>query len=127
MLGPCPAQVFDLARINQAPIAVQAVARIDALFAIECEINGVTAKQRCAVYPARSRPSSALWRLGCASNVPLLSSKNETAKAIDYSLKGWPALTRFLDDERLCMSNNAAERAACCCPGPQQLDLRRLR
>jgi len=40
-----------------------------------------------------------------------LSSKNETAKAIDYSLKRWPALTRFLDDGRLCMSNNAAERA----------------
>ncbi len=40
-----------------------------------------------------------------------LSAKNETAKAIDYSLKRWPALTRFLDDGRLCMSNNAAERA----------------
>jgi transposase len=40
-----------------------------------------------------------------------LSSKNETAKAIDYSLKRWPALTRLLDDGRLCISNNAAERA----------------
>ncbi len=40
-----------------------------------------------------------------------LSSKNETAKAIDYSLKRWTALTRFLDDGRLCISNNAAERA----------------
>jgi hypothetical protein len=40
-----------------------------------------------------------------------LSAKNETAKAIDYSLKRWTALTRFLDDGRLCISNNAAERA----------------
>jgi transposase len=40
-----------------------------------------------------------------------LSAKNETAKAIHYSLKRWIALTRFLDDGRLCMSNNAAERA----------------
>jgi transposase len=40
-----------------------------------------------------------------------LSAKNETAKAIHYSLKRWAALTRFLDDGRLCMSNNAAERA----------------
>ena len=40
-----------------------------------------------------------------------LSSKSEMAKAIDYSLKRWTALTRFLDDGRLCMSNNAAERA----------------
>ena len=40
-----------------------------------------------------------------------LSARSETAKAIDYSLKRWTALTRFLDDGRLCMSNNAAERA----------------
>ena len=35
----------------------------------------------------------------------------DTAKAIEYSLKRWPALTRFLGDGRLCISNNAAERA----------------
>ncbi len=40
-----------------------------------------------------------------------LSSKNALAKAIDYSLKRWTAMTRFLDDGRICMSNNAAERA----------------
>ena len=39
-----------------------------------------------------------------------LSGKSETAKAIDYSLKRWPAFTRFLNDGRICMSNNAAER-----------------
>jgi hypothetical protein len=40
-----------------------------------------------------------------------LWSKAPVAKAIDYSLKRWPAFTRFLDDGRICMSNNAAERA----------------
>jgi transposase len=40
-----------------------------------------------------------------------LSTKNPVAKAIDYSLKRWPAFTCFLDDGRICMSNNAAERA----------------
>ena len=40
-----------------------------------------------------------------------LSSKSETAKAIHYSLKRWSAFTRFLEDGRLCISNNAAERA----------------
>ena len=43
-----------------------------------------------------------------------LSSKSDTAQAIDYSLKRLPALTRFLDDGRLCMSNNAAERRLRC-------------
>src|SRR3954469_2262039 len=40
-----------------------------------------------------------------------LSRHAETAKAIDYMLKRWPAFTRFLDDRRICLSNNAAERA----------------
>jgi transposase len=41
----------------------------------------------------------------------LLSSKSEIAKAVDYMLKRWPAFTRFLDDGRICLTNNAAERA----------------
>ncbi len=40
-----------------------------------------------------------------------LSSKAATAKAIDYLLKRWPSFTRFLEDGRVCLSNNAAERA----------------
>jgi transposase len=50
------------------------------------------------------------WKAICASSGPN-SPAREIAKAIDYSLKRWPALTRFLDDGRLCLSNNAAERA----------------
>jgi transposase len=45
-----------------------------------------------------------------------LSSKSDTAQAINYSLQRWPALTRFLNDGRLCMSNNAAERTLRCRP-----------
>ena len=40
-----------------------------------------------------------------------LSRHAETAKAIDYMLTRWPAFTRFLDDGRICLTNNAAERA----------------
>ena len=40
-----------------------------------------------------------------------LSRHAETAKAIDYVLTRWPTFTRFLDDGRICLSNNAAERA----------------
>jgi hypothetical protein len=35
----------------------------------------------------------------------------DLAKAIDYILKRWAAFTLFLDDGRVCLSNNAAERA----------------
>src|SRR5438105_967178 len=102
---------FDLARISKAPIAIEAVERIDALFAIEREINGLTAQERQCIRTKRSRPLlielEAFMRVQRAK----LSAKNETAKAIHYSLKRWTALTHFLDDGRRCMSNNAAERA----------------
>jgi transposase len=40
-----------------------------------------------------------------------LSRHADLAKAMDYMLKRWPAFTRFLEDGRICLSNNAAERA----------------
>jgi transposase len=101
---------FDLARINKAPIATEAVERIDALFAIEREVNGVTPQERVRIRDERSRLlviSLGSWLREQRARV---SKNSDTGKAIDYSLKLWAALTRFLDDGRLCMSNNAAER-----------------
>ena len=40
-----------------------------------------------------------------------LSRHADVAKAMDYMLKRWVAFTRFLDDGRICLTNNAAERA----------------
>ena len=40
-----------------------------------------------------------------------LSRGNDLARAMDYLLKRWTAFTRFLEDGRICLSNNAAERA----------------
>lgn len=101
---------FDLARINQAPIANEAVGRIDALFAIEREINGLTPSQRVGVRTERSRPFVTALESWLREQRAKVSKNNETGKAIDYSLKRWAALTRFLEDGRLCMTNNAAER-----------------
>jgi len=101
---------FDIARINQAPIAIEAVKRIDTLFAIEREINGLTPHERLAVRAERSRPLVLDLEAWLREQRAKLSGQNETAKAIAYSLTRWTALTRFLDDGRLCMSNNAAER-----------------
>jgi transposase len=102
---------FDLARLNKAPIAIEAVERIDALFAIEREINGASPQQRLLARNEHSRPLVVELETWLRQQRAKLSAKNETAKAIQYSLKLWGALTRFLDDGRLCMSNNAAERA----------------
>jgi transposase len=102
---------FDLARINQAPIAVEAIERIDALFAIERDINGEPPQERRRVRNERSRPLVLALEAWLREQRAKLSARNETAKAISYSLNRWDGLTRFLDDGRLCMSNNAAERA----------------
>ena len=101
---------FDIARINKAPIAIEAVKRIDALFAIEREINGLTPHERLAVRAERSRSFVLDLEAWLREQRAKLSGQSETAKAIAYSLTRWAALTRFLDDGRLCMSNNAAER-----------------
>lgn len=101
---------FDLARISKAPIAIEAVERIDALFAIEREINGLTVQERLRARNERSRSLVAELETWLREQRAKLSSQSETAKAIAYCLTRWVALTRFLDDGRLCMSNNAAER-----------------
>jgi transposase len=101
---------FDLARLNKAPIATETVARIDALFAIEREINGLSPEQRVAVRDERSRPLIVGLEHWLREQRARVSSNGDTGKAIAYSLKRWDALTRFLDDGRLCLSNNAAER-----------------
>ena len=102
---------FELADLQKAPVAVEAVRRIDELFAIEREINGKPPDARFAVRQERSRPLIAALEIWLKDERRKLSSKAPVAKAIDYSLKRWPAFTRFLDDGRICMSNNAAERA----------------
>jgi transposase len=96
---------------GEAPIASEAVRRIDVLFEIERTINGKTPEQRLAVRRERSRPLIAELEIWIRQQRALLSTKNDTAKAINYLLNRWAAFTRFLDDGRVCLSNNAAERA----------------
>src|SRR3954467_7891096 len=94
-----------------SPLALEAVRRIDAIFAIEREINGHAAAERLAVRRARIAPLIAELEAWMRAERVRLSRHAESAKAIDYMLKRWPAFTRFLDDGRICLSNNAAERA----------------
>jgi len=101
---------FDLARLDKAPIAIEAVERIDVLFAIEREINGKTPQERLHVRNERSRPLLVALETWLREQRAKLSGQSKVGKAIAYSLTRWVALTRFLDDSRLCMSNNAAER-----------------
>ena len=102
---------FELAELQKAPVAIEAVKRIDELFAIERDINGQPPDLRLRVRQERSKPLIAAFEIWLKDERRKLSSKAPVAKAIDYSLKRWLAFTRFLNDGLICMSNNAAERA----------------
>jgi transposase len=94
-----------------SPIALEAVKRIDAVFDIEREINGLAAAERLAARRERSVPLVAALEAWMRAERARLSRHAAVAKAIDYVLTRWPSFTRFLDDGRICLSNNAAERA----------------
>ena len=94
-----------------APLAFEAVKRIDEVFDVEREINGLGAPERLALRRARSRPLVAELEQWMRAERARLSRHSDVAKAMDYMLKRWAAFTRFLDDGRICITNNAAERA----------------
>jgi transposase len=94
-----------------SPIALGAVQRIDALFDIERTLNGLPVDLRLAARRERATPLVAALQEWMAAQRRKLSRHNEVAGAIDYMLKRWAAFTRFLDDGRICLTNNAAERA----------------
>ncbi|MBW6495699.1 MAG: IS66 family transposase [Burkholderiaceae bacterium] len=98
-----------------SPVALEAVKRIDAIFDIEREINGMDADARLAVRQARSRPLVEELHTWLLEERARMSKHNSVSKAIDYLMppKGdrWDAFTAFLDDGRICLTNNAAERA----------------
>jgi transposase len=94
-----------------SPLALEGVRRIDALFAIERDINGKRADERLTVRQALSRPLVEDLHAWMMENRAKLAPKSPIAKAMDYMLKRWPGFTRFLEDGRIDLSNNAAERA----------------
>lgn len=92
-------------------MAAATVKAIDAIFEIEREINGRPPDERLAIRRERSHPLVIDLETRLRADRARLSPKNDTARAIDYMLKRWPAFTQFLHDGRLCLLNNAAERA----------------
>jgi len=100
--------------IPLSPIAIEVVRRIDALFAIERSINGRSPEERLEVRHAESRPLVDDLKAYMREQAAKLSRGHDLVKAIHYMLKRWHAFTLFLDDGRVCMSNNAAERGLRC-------------
>jgi transposase len=94
-----------------SPIALEAVKRIDALFDIERGINGLAAEERLRVRREQSAPLVAALEGWLRDERSRLSRAASVTKPIDYMLKRWDRFARFLDDGRICLTNNSAERA----------------
>ena len=85
--------------------------RLDALFDIERQINGRSAAERRAVRQEHSVTLMDDLHAWLTGQLARLSRNHDLAKACHYMLRRWPAFTRFLEDGRVCITNNAAERA----------------
>jgi transposase len=94
-----------------SPIALEAVKRIDVVFEIERAANGLDAVGRLAIRQDKSVPRVADLEIWMREQRAKLSRHDPVAKALDYMLTRWTAFTRFLGDGRICLTNNAAERA----------------
>jgi transposase len=94
-----------------SPLALEAVKRIDRIFDIERAICGRTADERLAVRQELAAPLVAELEQWLREQRATLSRHTPVAKAINYMLGDWTAFTRFLADGRICLTNNAAERA----------------
>jgi hypothetical protein len=92
-------------------MTLEAVKRIDVIFDVERDINGLSAAERLRVRRETVAPLVAALETWLRAERAKLSRHAAIAKAIDYMLTRWPAFTRFLDDGRICLTNNAAERA----------------
>jgi transposase len=94
-----------------SPIALEAVKRIDGLFDIERGINGQSAEERLRVRREQSAPLVAALEAWLREQRSRLSNSSAVAGPIDYMLRRWDRFIRFIDDGRICLTNNAAERA----------------
>jgi hypothetical protein len=103
---------FEEIQVNSgSPIAAEAIVRIARLYAVEAEIRGKPPAERAAVRQARAGPELEALHAWLDAVLPSLSKKSELATAIRYALTHWVALTRYRDDGRLEIDNNAAERS----------------
>lgn len=99
------------------------VKRIDALFDIERDISGQSAEERLQVRKEQSVPLLAALEAWVREQRSRLSRSSSVIGLIDYMLRRWDRFARFIDDGRICLTNNAAERF---CSGTQVVAVRRL-
>jgi len=102
---------YDLHEATKSPIAAEALTRIQALYAVEDQVRGRPPDIRRAFRQENAAPLLEGLHRWFGATLATVSAKSEAARSINYSLKRWAALIRYVDDGNIEIDNNAAERA----------------
>jgi hypothetical protein len=100
---------IDLHVSNKSQIAEQALRYISELYGVEREVKFLTTVERRDIRQTQSKPLADAFHQWLLLQRTRITDGSATAKALDYSLKRWTALTRFLDDGQLPIDNNWIE------------------
>ena len=101
----------DLWVSARSPVAREALDRIGALYDIESRIAGQSVDTRLAARQSHSKPKVEAFRAWAEQQLARIPAKGDLANAFRYALTRWPSFCLFLDDGRVAIDNNAAERA----------------
>ena len=105
---------FDLHALQASPVALEALNRIGAFYKIESGVRGRPPDERGRIRQLQTQPLMHELKAWFEQTLSRVSTKSELAVSIRYALTRWVALTRFIDDGRVEIDNNAAERALRC-------------
>ena len=101
----------DVWNATGSEIACEALDRIGALYDIERDVTGQSAEVRLAARHKHSKPKVEAFRAWAEQQLTRLPGKGELAKAFRYGLSRWASFCLFLEDGRVAIDNNPAERA----------------
>ena len=101
----------DVIKIKASPMAEDAIKRIAALYEIEERVMGLPPDERMTIRQTHAKPKIDALAQWMKDNLKRLPQKQKLAEAMRYALSRWQALCLYLDDGRVEIDNNAAERA----------------
>lgn len=102
---------FDLYAANQSPIAAEALRRIGELYEVERQAKDMDAASRLQLRQREARPRLEDLRTWLIQTRISVADGGGTAKALDYSIKRWPALIRYAESGMLPIDNNPVENS----------------
>lgn len=101
----------DIWTSNKSEIAREALDRIGTLYDIERGIAGKSVDIRLAARQKHSKGKVEAFRIWAEAQLTRIPGKSDLAGAFRYGLSRWSSFCLFLEDGRVAIDNNAAERA----------------